>query len=56
MLTLGTKWWDTGQEQVGDHWESFEEIPFLSQHVTEIVIGLDPIGDNGLFDITIDPL
>ena len=42
--------------QVGDHWESFEEIPVLAQHFTEIVIGLDPVDINALFDITKDPL
>ena len=46
----------TGHEQVGDHWESFEEIPVLAQHFTEILIGLDPMEFNGLFDITIGHL
>ena len=53
MLTLGTT---TGHEQVGDHWESFEEIPVLAQLFTEMVFGLDPMEISGLFHIAIDPL
>ena len=45
----------TGHEQVGDHRENLERIPVLAQHFTEIVFGLDSMGINGRFEITIGP-
>ena len=44
-----------GHVQVCDHWENFDEIPVLAQHFTEIVIGLDQMEINGLFEKNIDP-
>ena len=43
-------------EQVGDHWGNFDKIPVLAQHFTEIVIGLDQLEINGLFEKNIEPL
>ena len=43
-------------EHVGDHWGNFNKIPVLAQHFTEIVIGLDQMEINGLFEKNIDPL
>ena len=39
-----------GHEQVGGHWENFDKITVLAQQFTEIVIGLDQMEINGLFE------
>ena len=52
-VNLGVKRGGTiGNEQVGDHWENFDNNPVLAQHFTEIVIGLDQTEINGLFEKT----
>ena len=49
-VDLGIKRGGTiGHEQVGDHWDNFDNITVLSQHFTEIAIGLDQMEINGLF-------
>ena len=56
-VDLGIKRGGTiGHEQVGDHWENFDNTPVLAQHFTGIVIGLDQMEINSLFEKNIDPL
>ena len=50
-VDLGIKRGGTiGHEQVGDHWENFDNIPVLVQHFIEILIRLDQMELDGLFE------
>ena len=56
MLTLEQSDGTTGHEQSCDHWENHDKIPVLAQYFTEILIRMNPMEINALFDITIGPL